>query len=80
MATSNKLLLQDKNGNKYYPHTMADVVHVTETKTMFDLWLEEKSGFDETLADMQQIIELSTCDGGSWDSTETDEAFDCGTW
>lgn len=80
MATSNKILLQDKSGNKYYPHTMADIVHVTETKTMYDLWLEEKTAFDKTLADMQFITELSVCDGGTWDSLETDEIFDCGTW
>lgn len=80
MATSNKVLLQDKQGNKYYPHTMYDVVHVDEHTTILDLWLTEKAAFDKTLADMQFIQDLSVVDGGTWDSIETDETFDCGTW
>lgn len=44
MATtknSYKVLLEDKEGNKFYPHTMVDVVHVDENKTIQN-WIDEK--------------------------------------
>lgn len=80
MATSNKFIHTDKHGNKYYPHTMADIVHVDEHTTIFDYWLQEKAKFDKTLADLDFIMELSVVDGGTFDSLETDESFDCGTF